>query len=55
MKKETKHKAILTITEFPKTVRGKEKMANWIFKVGQQVLDAKPDEYAELCRFRMMK
>lgn len=49
------YKAILTITEFPQTRRGKEKLCNWLEKTIASIWEAEPNEYAKQVRFRLMK
>ncbi len=49
------YKALLTITEFPQTKRGKEQLCNWLEKTIASIWVAKPDEYAKQVRFRLMK
>lgn len=53
MKKD--YTALLTITEFPQTRRGKEKLCNWLEKTIANIYIADPKEYAKQVRFRLMK
>ena len=49
------YKALLTITEFPQTNRGKEQLANWLYKKADEILESNSEEYSKQVRFRMMK
>jgi len=53
MKKD--YTALLTVTEFPQTIRGKEQLANWLYKKGDEILESNSDEYSKQVRFRLMK
>lgn len=56
MKKVKDYKAILTVTEFPQTFRGREKLANWLDKISLEIKESNPEEWSKSnVRFRLMK
>lgn len=47
--------ATLTVNEFPSAKRERERLARWLNDVADTIAEAKPSQYAEIARFRLMK
>lgn len=53
--KQKDYKALLTVKEFPQTLRGREKLSNWLRKTADTIDESSPEDYSKIVKFRLMK